>query len=109
MSTVYVSIGNSDDKLPQKRWKEFQKDLEKLVQDLFFLEELKVYGIWHSSPVSQFQNMCLAVGELTEETSEALKASLAILAKEYDQDSIAWAEVLATEFVRPAQIHNPED
>jgi hypothetical protein len=90
--TVYASIGNSDDKLSQARWSQFVRAF----RDCMGRGATEVYGDWLSTPDSSYQNACVAVAT---ETPLVLKAALAMLAKEYDQDSIAWAEVAKTEFI----------
>lgn len=85
--TVYVSIGNSDDKLTQARWAAFHDKVTAAVRGL----ALQVYGAWVSPSVDPWQNACIAV-EIGDETSERLQRDLAELAAEYGQDTIAWAE-----------------
>lgn len=93
--TVYASIGNSDDKLPQARWSEFHGKFTAAVRGL----ALQVYGDWSSPSTDPWQNACIAF-EVGKETSERLQRDLAELAAEYDQDSIAWAEA-ETKFITP--------
>lgn len=92
MITVYASIGNSDDKLSQARWSQFVRAF----RDCMARAATEVYGEWLSTPDSSYQNACVAIAT---ETPLTLKAALVELAKEYDQDSIAWAQVAATEFI----------
>jgi hypothetical protein len=94
MSTVYVSIGNSDNKLTQAEWAEFGRDFRRSIRRY----ASEVYGEWHSSPTSAFQNACIAfavpVGKV-----EALRGELTEMREYYQQDSIAWAEAPRTEFI----------
>lgn len=92
MTTVYVSIGNSDDKLTQARWAQFLWNF----RDCMGRAATQVYGEWLSAPDSSYQNACVAIAT---ETPLTLKAALAALAHEYGQDSIAWAEAPETEFI----------
>lgn len=94
-STVYVSIGNSDDKLTQARWAEFHDKVTTAVRGL----ALQIHGDWVSISTSPWQNACICF-EIGHETSERLQRDLAELAAEYGQDAIAWAEA-NTRFIGP--------
>lgn len=87
MIDVYVSIGNSDNKLTQGQWARFCNDLEANVRNHAY----RIYGVWHSLPNSTFQNMCIAFGVYDEEV-QRLRRRLKDLATVYMQDSIAWFE-----------------
>lgn len=91
--TVYVSIGNSDDKLTQAEWSAFYGQVVSAVRAC----AQQVYGEWQSAPVSQWQNACIgfAVPSLD---APFLKDGLRQLAAQFGQDSIAWAEA-QTEFL----------
>lgn len=91
--TVYISIGNSDDKLPQGSWWSFCNELEFLLDNYY----VAVHGQWYSLPNSRFQNACWCVEVPTNDVS-ALREALIDLASEFRQDSIAWA-VAETEFL----------
>jgi hypothetical protein len=91
---VYISIGNSDDKLTQADWSLFQGETDRLVN----LQGGIVHGVWSSNPWSKWQNACWCV-ELPQENTEPLKKQLQVLAAVFSQDSIAWAEVRDTEFL----------
>lgn len=95
--TVYVSIGNSDDKLSQKEWNRFWVAFRFRV----FNYAERVHGDWHSIPFSPYQNACLCI-EIPRLAAETLRAELRKLAAEFGQDSIAWAEAL-TDFLEPRQ------
>ena len=96
--TVYVSIGNSDDKLTQSRWAGFISEVEGQLKGFPF------YGAWFSRPDVAWQNACWCI-DLTDVPAPAinrLKHALSRIADSYQQDSIAWAEA-KTEFItRPA-------
>jgi hypothetical protein len=97
--TVYVSIGNSDDKLTQARWSEFYHQVTTAVRD----RVERVYGNWLSIPSDPWQNACIAFGIDPAETP-ILKGELRDLAAMFGQDSIAWAEAPVTVFVGPAEV-----
>ena len=93
--TVYVSVGNSDDKLTQACWAEFHAKVTATVRS----HALSVYGDWTSGCADPWQNACIGF-EIGHETTERLRRDLAELAAEYNQDSIAWAEA-ETRFIAP--------
>ncbi len=93
MSTVYISIGNSDDKLTQGEWASFVTGVRALVT----VNAPKVWGYWLSPPDAPWQNMCICA-EVPEAAAPALKAQLADLRRNYRQESVAWAEAV-TEMV----------
>lgn len=84
MTQVYVSIGNSDDKLTQKEWAEFCDDLVGVLDD--FAE--RIYGQWYSLPNAPYQNMVASI-EVVDDLLDTLRHDLAPLAAEYRQDEIA--------------------
>lgn len=97
---VYISIGNSDDKLTQKEWTDFIADVDDDVQG-----SGHIHGRWFSAPDVEWQSACWCV-EIDESfnrgpevRAQRLKANLAVHARTYGQDSIAWAEVKETEFL----------
>ncbi len=93
--TIYVSIGNSDDKLTQFRWSCFQNDINRALVAV----GADVHGQWYSAPDSPFQNACWCF-EVLPTLVKGLKARLEYLAENYEQDSIAWAQA-DTEFIKP--------
>ncbi len=100
MPTVYVSIGNSDDKLSQSAWSGFHEEVEEVIQRA----ASAVHGSWVSPSTSQWQNACWCF-EVTADPDldickrRWLRNRLENLAKAYGQDSIAWAETPKTEFL----------
>lgn len=103
VSTIYVSIGNSDDKLTQAEWATFCAST---------LAEIKtwsrqIHGDWHSLPNARWQNMCICF-EVDDTAIDYLKTQLAKQAERYRQDSIAWAPA-QTEFLRPTEAPEDED
>lgn len=90
---VYISIGNSDDKLTQARWAEFYRETNLLLRDFGH-----IHGQWVSEPASAWQNACWCL-DFEEDETLALREELIQLAIKYDQDSIAYAETKGTEFL----------
>lgn len=109
MKTVYVSIGNSDDKLTQKQWASFYAQVDAMIG--LFADQ--VYGAWVSAPTSQYQNACWCFeinpyainGKTWKLDQKALQDNLVQLATEYKQESITWAEVPTVEFL--LTVHHP--
>lgn len=97
MITVYVSIGNSDDKLSQAEWADLISD----TFDTAAQAAWQVHGTWYSAPHQAYQNACICF-EISETAAEDLKTMLAQIAADYSQDSIAWA-VAETEFIGAAE------
>ena len=98
---VYISIGNSDNKLKRAEWAEFVRLTDELlVPQAGFVE--RIHGAWHSIPARPFENACWCV-EIERPTAiEAVRVGLRALAAKFNQDSITWA-VADTEFLSPVQ------
>lgn len=98
---VYVSIGNSDDKLSQAEWAAFYRDVCLAIR---FESDIHgkpvIHGQWVSEPASAWQNACWCV-ELNFRLQHRLRQVLSLIAREYRQDTIAWAEA-KTEFIKAA-------
>lgn len=101
---VYISIGNSDDKLSQNQWSAFCINVDAALNLAIRYAGATVHGRWHSLPNEQWQNACWCIefvdgnGSINEYRSELRR-----LAGVFGQDSIAWAEVERTEFLMEAQ------
>lgn len=95
MITVYVSIGNSDDKLTQAEWAMFCSR----VDVTFAARVWSIHGRWYSLPNSGWQNACWCL-ELEERYVPEIKADLEVIARRYDQESIVWAPAQVT-FITP--------
>lgn len=93
---VYVSIGNSDDKLSQEEWSNFWGDTSVSITS----SGGEIHGAWMSHPGSRWQNACWCVEFEDPAQAEVVKLELRRLADTYRQDSIAWAVVPHTEFLR---------
>jgi hypothetical protein len=100
MTQVYVSIGNSDDKLGQAQWAQFCEDLLSILDD--FAD--RVYGQWYSLPNAPYQNMVASI-EVVDDLLDTLRHDLQPLTEEYRQDEIA-LQAGTAEFITP--IPNPE-
>lgn len=96
IKSVFICIGNSDDKLTQRDWACYQLDLRMLIQE----HAEARHGDWHSFPDSIYQNACWCI-EIQENDIPALKKGLRKLAAYYKQNSIAFNECTDTEFVGP--------
>lgn len=97
---VYVSIGNSDDKLTQGDWATFYS----AVGDVIDRTARVVHGAWVSVSTDPWQNACWCFEVASDpdpdyDKARWLRGQLANLAKAYEQDSIAWAQVSSTEFL----------
>lgn len=93
-TTVYVSIGNSDDKLSQLHWSEFARDFRRAMTN----HASTIYGVWLSAPDAAYQNMCIAAG-VRPGIVDVLRGELTEMRGYYHQDSVAWAIVGETEFI----------
>lgn len=91
---VYISIGNSDDRLTQQQWSEFWIDMAAEVVSIG-----KRHGVWFSNSVDSFQNACWCVEFASADEAAAAKAIAAEIGRKYQQDAVAWAVVDHTEFV----------
>jgi hypothetical protein len=95
-TVVYISIGNSDDKLSQRHWSDFVRDVHTAITE----HAEKMHGAWFSASESPYQNACWCV-EVSSDRAGNLKTQLAVFAEFYGQDSIAYAVVHFTEFIQP--------
>ncbi|MEU8371196.1 hypothetical protein [Micromonospora tulbaghiae] len=84
--TVYISIGNSDDKLTQNEWAHFVEDVRQALRNF----ALAQHGEWFSATDSPWQN-AVWCAEVRDVMIADLRNRLAATAKAYRQDSIAWA------------------
>lgn len=99
MTTVYITIGNSDDKLSQEQWAEFCAAVHLAVTGML-AHGAVVHFHGYSIPSAPWQNAMWAV-ELPDDPDvvDALRVRLAGLAWAYNQDSIAWGRVENVEFL----------
>ena len=94
-TTVYISIGNSDDKLTQNEWAHFWTTVDRRIRSYAHV----VHGSWVSEATSPWQNACWCI-EVQPDHTKGLRIVLGQAAQAYQQDSIAWAEA-TTEFIAP--------
>jgi hypothetical protein len=102
-TTVYITIGNSDDKLSQVEWYKFAADVDRAFNDAVKFEGARAHGRWYSLPNEPWQNACWCAewDDGLDHIVRLFKHRLAGLARDYRQDSIAWAEA-TTEFIGPS-------
>src|SRR6187397_3205253 len=100
---VYVSIGNSDDKLTQAEWSEFVAHVGIVLRQL--PDVATVHGQWLSEASWPWQNACWCIEIINTFYQENITKSLGYLAHKFRQDSIAWAEVEETYFIKPSKEH----
>jgi len=103
VTTVYVSIGNSDDKLSQNQWHAYCRAVDQVFEYAARYVGSTVHGRWYSLPNEQWQNACWCI-EFSADMAEIVgeyRAELTRLAGVFGQESIAWAECPTTEFLSP--------
>lgn len=94
---VYISIGNSDDKLGQAEWAVFHAEVAAVIRRAAH----RMIGAWVSPSTDPWQNACWCI-EIAESMAAWLGNRLENLALAYKQDSIAWAEAPTTVFLGAA-------
>lgn len=85
--TYTVQIGNSDDKLTQKRWSDFLAKTSLAINR----HATQIHFRGSSLPIDPFQNACW-VFEMVERRFQYLDVDLSALCEEFEQDSIALTE-----------------
>lgn len=91
--TVVIQIGNSDDKLPQRKWAEFCSAVNLVISR--YVQAVHFNG--HSHPGAIWQNACWIIEPLGN--LDELRDELSLVADTFDQDSIAMT-VGQTEFIQ---------
>ncbi len=94
--TVYVSIGNSDDKLSQADWAHLLARVQAEIHEA----ASAIHGEWYSAPDARWQNACFCA-DLDLPSVPYLKDALRLACAEFGQESIAWADAETT-FIKPA-------
>lgn len=94
---ILISIGNSDDKLSQRRWADFIAAVRDLLQ---FAGRVQIHGEWFSAPDKPWQNANWCVEAADPVARSAIRHDLVRIAAKYQQDSIAWTEG-EVEFLTP--------
>jgi hypothetical protein len=101
--TVYITIGNSDNRLSQYDWASLWEEVDSAIRfSSHNMGRPVIHGAWQSPSVSPYQNACWCV-ELSVPLELRLRRMLAQAAFAYEQDSITWAQVSDVEFVKPGQ------
>lgn len=93
---VYISVGNSDDKLSQGRWAALVGEIDT------FLLPFEIKGRWFSPPDTPYQNACWCVAAPTADLS-IWRAMFRLIATAYDQDEIVFA-VARVEMLTPIRL-----
>jgi hypothetical protein len=102
---VYISIGNSDDKLSQADWVQFIEDVDGHIDESIEGGRGHLHGRWFAAPNVPWRSACWCVGIIADphlgSRADWLRDRLSTLAATYNQDSIAFA-VADTEFIKPS-------
>lgn len=91
--TAYISIGNSDDRLTQRRWAEFAWNMHSELEG-----RGQLHGEWFSAPDSDFQNACWCIEFPDRQTMGFVRSLIASIGRQFSQTSIAFA-IAETEFI----------
>lgn len=91
---VYLSIGNSDDKLTQAEWSRYIAEM----RDHLGGWAKVIHGTWFSHSGARWQNAAWCVEFGTGKSAQAAKDGATEIRRRYRQDSAAWA-VAETEFI----------
>jgi hypothetical protein len=94
-TTVYVSIGNSDDKLGQREWSEYVGQVAAIVDRY----ATQLYGWWFSACDAPWQNAVAAFRLPLGKAYTDIRTELNKVRADFRQDSVAWAETPRTEFL----------
>ena len=99
MTTAYITIGNSDDKLTQNRWSHYVVAVDLAVRDAVSAGAI-VHFHGFSPPSAPWQNAMWVV-ELPADVlvGEHLRSCLRRIARAFYQTSIAWATTEKVEFL----------
>lgn len=93
--SIYVTIGNSDDRLTQAEYAEFHHRTDLMIRGAIEDHGGTMYGAWVSPSAEPFQNACWCFGpppDWSDDDRRILRDALRSLAAHYRQHSIAWAE-----------------
>lgn len=89
--TIYVSIGNERDSLPQAHWIAYHDE----VVEMITLAGARIMADWYSAPLATWQGACLCI-EVKVGVIDRLQEELAKIARTYGQPAISWAEAPKT-------------
>jgi hypothetical protein len=87
-TTVFVSIGNVEDRLVQRQWAAFHAD----VTEMLARSGATFQGEWHSPPTAQWQTACWCV-DVAPGVVDRLKGQLGVVGAKYGVGMVAWSEV----------------
>jgi hypothetical protein len=93
--TVYVGIGNSDDKLGQREWSEYVGQVAAVVD----AHATQIYGWWFSPCDAPWQNATVAFRLPLGHAYTTIRTQLTEVRTAYQQDSVSWAVTPRTEFL----------
>lgn len=99
--TAYITIGNTDHKLSQPQWAAFYADVDNEIRFRAQDSGPVIYFAGTSQNNSPYQNACWCVELPVGGPVARLKRALSLIARTYGQESIAWAEVIDVEFIKP--------
>lgn len=85
MTTCVIQVGNSDDKLTQREWSSFLREIERAL----LWSKLTIHFSGFSAQDAQWQNACWVI-EVSEEDMKWMKDKIAFIRSRYKQDSVAW-------------------
>lgn len=83
--TVYISIGNAEDRLTQSEWSRFIQAVSTVIGTC---TEIR-HGDWRSIPDAPVQNACWCI-EIEAKWVPWLQRQLAFIARTFQQESIGW-------------------
>lgn len=86
--TVFVSIGNVEDRLVQRQWSAFHAE----VSEMLARAGAAFQGEWHSAPTAQWQTAAWCV-DVKQGVVQKLKGELAVIGAKYGVGMVAWSEV----------------
>lgn len=86
MKTISIQIGNSDDKLTQRKWHLFCAEMGDAIDT--WCAQIHFYG--HSYGSAEWQNACWVIDMREDASIENLKEEIKDIRKRYNQDSVAW-------------------
>lgn len=91
MKQIFISVGNSDDKLTQAQWSEFVQRIGRIIDD--YATEIHFGAV----TLAAWDNVAWLI-DCTDYLAPSLKNALTEYRQIYDLDSVAWLEG-ETEFI----------
>lgn len=86
--TVFVSIGNVQDRLVQRDWAEFHREVVLEME----LAGAKFQGEWFSGPVALWQTAAWCI-DIQPGIADRLKGQLGAVGAKFGTGMVAWSEV----------------